>query len=159
MISSTRPLPKQPELSPPPSDPAASSPLSPNPSSGSPFYGENWRNPAASNPASSHLPAVVNSSPFAAKNRMAAFSATPDAAELKETFAEWTTEQRWKDMRQLYEFCVRSLDAGTGKPNRPDVNLFNHYLRAGLMSGALPHEMLDLADQMREFQITPNTAS
>jgi hypothetical protein len=39
------------------------------------------------------------------------------------------------------------------------VNVFNKYLRAGVMSGTLPHEMLDLADQMREFKITPNTAS
>uniref|UniRef100_A0ACD5YZT0 Uncharacterized protein n=2 Tax=Avena sativa TaxID=4498 RepID=A0ACD5YZT0_AVESA len=62
-------------------------------------------------------------------------------------------------MKQLFESWVRSLDAGTGKPNRPDVDLFNHHLRANLMSGAQPVEMLDLADQMREFQITPNTAS
>ncbi|KAM0899531.1 hypothetical protein ACQ4PT_021214 [Festuca glaucescens] len=46
-----------------------------------------------------------------------------------------------------------------GQPNRPDVDLFNHYLCADVMSGALPHEMLDLVDQMREFKITPNTAS
>jgi hypothetical protein len=54
---------------------------------------------------------------------------------------------------------VRSLDTATGKPNRPDVDLFNHYLRANLMTGAMPHEMLDLADHMREFEIEPNTAS
>jgi hypothetical protein len=79
--------------------------------------------------------------------------------DLKERFAEWTAEQKWDDLRQVFEFWVRSLDAATGKPNRPDADLFNHYLRAGLMAGAAPHEMLDLADQMREFNITPNTAS
>jgi hypothetical protein len=153
-ISYTRPLPQQPELSPPASDPAASSPLPPNPSSGSPFYGENWRNPAApSSAASSNLPAVINPSPNYSNHRLAG------AAELKEIFAEYTTGQKWEDMKNLFVFWARSLDVATGKPNRPDADLFNHYLRANLMSGALPHEMLDLADQMRDFQITPNTAS
>ncbi|XP_062187451.1 pentatricopeptide repeat-containing protein At1g26460, mitochondrial-like [Phragmites australis] len=153
-ISSSRALPQQLELSP---DPTAAAPLPPNPSTGSPFYGENWRNPAASNPPSSLLPAVVG--PLGGHHRMAAYSATLDAAGLKETFAEWMAEQRWEDMKQLFEFWVRSLDAATGKPNRPDVDLFNHYLRANLMAGALPHELLDLADHMREFEIEPNTAS
>ncbi|CAN6176085.1 unnamed protein product [Urochloa humidicola] len=149
-ISSSRALPQQAELSP---DPA---PLPPNPSTGSPVYGENWRNPAAANPPSSFLPAVVGGSPFGAHNRMASFS---DTAGLKETFAKWMAEQRWEDMKQLFDSWVRSLDAATGKPNRPDVDLFNHYLRANLMSGALPGEMLDLADHMREFEVEPNTAS
>ncbi|RLM84584.1 pentatricopeptide repeat-containing protein [Panicum miliaceum] len=156
-ISSSRALPQQAELSPEPAaaapDPA---PLPPNPSTGSPFYGENWRNPAAANPPSSLLPAVVGASPFGAHNRMAAYS---DAAGLKETFAKWMAEQRWEDMKQLFDSWVRSLDTATGKPNRPDVDLFNHYLRANLMTGAMPHEMLDLADHMREFEIEPNTAS
>ncbi|RCV13842.1 hypothetical protein SETIT_2G378600v2 [Setaria italica] len=156
-ISSSRTLPQQAELSPDPTaaapDPA---PLPPNPSTGSPFYGENWRNPSAANLPSSLLPAVVGGSPFGAPHRTAGFS---DAAGLKETFAVWMAEQRWEDMKQLFESWVRSLDAATGKPNRPDVDLFNHYLRANLMAGALPHEMLDLADHMREFEVEPNTAS
>ncbi|XP_048555585.1 pentatricopeptide repeat-containing protein At1g26460, mitochondrial [Triticum urartu] len=160
-ISSTRALPQQPELSPlPPPPPAHAqadppSPLPPNPTAGIPFYGDNWRNPAASGPASL-LPAVVA---FPDRHRAAAFSAARSAADLKQTFAAWMTEQHWEDMKQLFELWVRSLDAATGKPNRPDVDLFNHYLRANLMSGALPHEMLDLADQMREFDLAPNTAS
>ncbi|CAN6199693.1 unnamed protein product [Urochloa humidicola] len=149
-ISSSRALPQQAELSP---DPA---PLPPNPSTGSPFYGENWRNPAAAHPPSSFLPAVVGGSPFGAHNRMTVFS---DTAGLKDTFAKWMAEQRWEDMKQLFDSWVRSLDAATGKPNRPDVDLFNHYLRANLMSGALPGEMLGLADHMREFEVEPNTAS
>ncbi|CAL5061793.1 unnamed protein product [Urochloa decumbens] len=156
-ISSSRALPQQAELSPDPTaaapDPA---PLPPNPSTGSPFYGENWRNPAAANPPSSLLPAVVGGSPFGAHNRMAAFS---DTSGLKETFAKWMAEQRWEDMKQLFDSWVRSLDTATGKPNRPDVDLFNHYLRANLMMGVLPGEMLDLADHMREFEVEPNTAS
>jgi hypothetical protein len=152
-ISSSRALLQQPALSP---DAAQ---LPPNPSTGSPFYGENWRNPAAANPPSSLLPAVVAGGPFAAPNPVAAYSATLDAAGLKETFSKYMAEQRWEDMKNLFEFWVRSLDAATGKPNRPDVDLFNHYLRANLMAGALPRELLDLADHMREFDIEPNTAS
>ncbi|CAM0906604.1 unnamed protein product [Alopecurus aequalis] len=155
-ISSTRPLPQQPELSPAPSDPAASSPLPPNPSSGSTYYAKNWRNSAPSGPDSSNLPAVVTPTPFSPHHRLAA---TLGAAELKDTFAELTTEQRWDDVKELFDIWVRSLDAATGKPNLPDVDLFNHYLRARFMSGARPHEMLDLADQMRQLEIPPNTAS
>lgn len=155
-ISSSRALPQQAELSP---DPAASAPLPANPSTGSPFYGENWRNPAASTPPSSLLPTVVGGNPFGAQHRLSAYSDTQDAAALKETFSKWMAEQRWEEMKHLFDYWVRSLDPATGKPNRPDVDLFNHYLRANLMAGALPHEMLDLADHMREFEVEPNTAS
>jgi len=157
-ISSSRALPQQAELSPEPTAAAAPdpAPLPPNPSTGSPFYGENWRNPAAANPPSSLLPAVIGGTPFGAHQRMAAYS---DATGLKETFAMWMAEQRWEDMKQLFDSWVRSLDIATGKPNRPDVDLFNHYLRANLMTGATPHEMLELAYHMREFEIEPNTAS
>jgi hypothetical protein len=160
-ISSSRALLQQPALSPDATaaEPVGAAPLPPNPSTGSPFYGENWRNPAAANPPSSLLPTVVAGGPLAAPNPMAAYSDTLDAAGLKETFSKYMAEQRWEDMKNLFEFWVRSLDAATGKPNRPDVDLFNHYLRANLMAGALPHELLDLADHMREFDIEPNTAS
>ncbi|TVU38102.1 hypothetical protein EJB05_11456 [Eragrostis curvula] len=160
-ISSSRALPQQPALSPDATapDPVGAAPLPPNPSTGSPFYGENWRNPAAANPPSSLLPAVVAGGQFATHSHMALYSATLDAAGLKETFAKSMAEQKWEEMKQLFEVWVRSLDPATGKPNRPDVDLFNHYLRANLMSGARPLEMLDLADHMREFDIEPNTAS
>ncbi|KAK1679061.1 hypothetical protein QYE76_039909 [Lolium multiflorum] len=154
-ICSTRPLPQHPELSPPASDPApAPAPLPPNPTSGSPFYADNWRNPSAA--ASSNLPALINPAPLSENHLLAA---TLGAADLKERFAEWTAQQKWDDLRQVFDFWLRSLDAASGKPNRPDADLFNHYLRAALMAGAAPHEMLDLADQMREFKVTPNTAS
>lgn len=73
-------------------------------------------------------------------------------------FADWTASQRWSDMKQLFEFWVRSLDKN-GKPNKPDVNLYNHYLRANLMMGAAPSDMLDLVAMMDDFSVAPNTAS
>ncbi|ONM59420.1 Pentatricopeptide repeat-containing protein mitochondrial [Zea mays] len=139
-ISSSRALSQQPELSPDPTtgapDPAGAAPLPPNPSTGSPLYSQNWRNPAAANPPSSLLPTVAAGSSFGAQHRMAAFYDKPDAAGLKETFAKYMAEQRWEDMKLLFDHWVRSLDAATGKPNHPDVDLFNHYLRANLMTGA-----------------------
>jgi hypothetical protein len=73
-------------------------------------------------------------------------------------FADWTASQRWSDMKQLFEVWVRSLDKN-GKPNKPDVNLYNHYLRANLMMGASAGDMLDLVAPMEEFSVEPNTAS
>lgn len=61
-------------------------------------------------------------------------------------------------MKQLFEFWVRSLDKN-GKPNKPDVNLYNHYLRANLMMGAAAGDMLDLVALMDDFSVAPNTAS
>lgn len=61
-------------------------------------------------------------------------------------------------MNQLFEFWIRSLDKN-GKPNKPDVNLYNHYLRAKLMIGASAGELLDLVAQMEDYAIIPNTAS
>lgn len=68
------------------------------------------------------------------------------------------TSQRWSDLKQLFEFWIRSLDAA-GKPNKPDVGLYNHYLRANLMMGASAGELLDLVAQMHEYEVAPNTAS
>lgn len=61
-------------------------------------------------------------------------------------------------MKQLFEFWIKSLDAN-GKPNKPDVHLYNHYLRANLMIGASAGELLDLVQQMEDYDIMPNTAS
>ena len=46
-----------------------------------------------------------------------------------------------------------------GKPNKPDVSLYNHYLRANLMMGASAGELLDFVAQMEDYKIAPNTAS
>lgn len=61
-------------------------------------------------------------------------------------------------MKQLFEFWVRSLDKN-GRPNKPDVNIYNHYLRANLMTGASAGELLDLVSQMNDYAIEPNAAS
>ncbi|XP_020104641.1 pentatricopeptide repeat-containing protein At1g26460, mitochondrial [Ananas comosus] len=150
---------QEPQLEEPPT-PAAAPPLPPNPSTGSPFYQENWRNPSAAaaavGGASSLVP--VSSAAAATSSRMMAFSQTLDGANLMDVFAEWMTSQRWSELKQLFEFWIRSLDA-SGKPNKPDVHLYNHYLRANLMLDANPGELLDLVAQMQEYQIAPNTAS
>ncbi|CAL9072063.1 unnamed protein product [Musa textilis] len=153
-------LSQEPQPQEPPSSPAASaSPLPPSPSTGSPFYQENWRSP---NPAPGVGPLVGGQSlvPMgpSATARMMAFSQTLDVSSLMNVFADWMTSQRWSDVKQLFEFWIRSLDA-SGKPNKPDVHLFNHYLRANLMMNATAGELLDLVAQMQEYQIAPNTAS
>ncbi|KAJ0973889.1 hypothetical protein J5N97_015854 [Dioscorea zingiberensis] len=133
-------------------------PLPPNPSIGSPFYNENWRSPTpmpGDAVAQSLVPAGIRAQSSA---RLMAFSQTLDVASLMNIFAEWMASQRWSDLKQLFEFWIRSLDA-TGKPNKPDVELYNHYLRANLMTGASAGELLDLVAQMQEYQIMPNTAS
>ncbi|TKY69587.1 Pentatricopeptide repeat-containing protein mitochondrial [Spatholobus suberectus] len=132
-----------------------STPLPPNPASGSPLYNENWRSPtiapSPSTSSSSHALA-----PAGFYNR--ATSDTYDPRALLDLFGDWMASQRWADLKQLFEAWVRSLDK-TGKPNKPDVNLFNHYLRANLMLGASAAELLDLVAQMGDFNVAPNTAS
>ncbi|OVA00786.1 Pentatricopeptide repeat [Macleaya cordata] len=135
----------------------SSTPLPPNPSSGSPLYQENWRNPIP-NPtlAQSLVPlGFVQQTPSA---KIQSLSQNLDVPALMNVFADWMTSQRWNDMKQLFEFWIRCLDKN-GKPNKPDVNLYNHYLRANLMSGASAGELLDLVAQMEDYAITPNTAS
>ncbi|XP_039146336.1 pentatricopeptide repeat-containing protein At1g26460, mitochondrial-like isoform X2 [Dioscorea cayenensis subsp. rotundata] len=153
-ISSSPFLSQEPQLQESP----AASPLPPNPSIGSPFYNENWRHPTPS-PGAAVAQSIVPLGIGAQSSvRMMAFSQTLDAASLMNVFADWMASQRWSDLKQLFEFWIRSLDA-TGKLNTPDVNIYNHYLRANLMMGASPGELLDLVVQMQDYQITPNTAS
>ncbi|CAK9165973.1 unnamed protein product [Ilex paraguariensis] len=147
-------LSQQPQLadSPPPS---TATPLPPNPASGSPLYNENWRNPIP-NQSQSLIPlGLILQSP---SSRIQALSETLDVQSIMNVFADWMTSQRWADMKQLFEFWIRSLDKN-GKPNKPDVNLYNHYLRANLMIGASAGELLDLVAQMEDYGIVPNTAS
>lgn len=75
-----------------------------------------------------------------------------------DVFADLMTSQKWSELRQLFECWIQNLDAH-GKPNKPDVNIFNHYLRANLMMGASPGELLDLVASMEEYDIPPNTGS
>ncbi|GJQ97308.1 kinase-like domain, phloem protein 2-like protein [Tanacetum coccineum] len=52
--------------------------------------------------------------------------------------------QRWLDVKHLFEYWIKSLDSNR-KPNKPDVHLYNLYLRANLMLGVSAGELLDLA--------------
>ena len=97
----------------------------------------------------------LNQSP---SSRIEALSQTLDVQSLLNVFADWMASQRWEDMKQLFEFWIRSLDKN-GKPNKPDVNLYNNYLRANLMVNASAGELLDLVSQMEDYAISPNTAS
>ena len=91
-------------------------------------------------------------------SRLQAFARTLDGSSLMNVFADFMTSQRWEDMIQLFECWIRLLDRN-GKPNKPDVNLYNHYLRAKLMMSSSAGELLDLVAQMEDYAIIPNTAS
>ncbi|KAJ9554188.1 hypothetical protein OSB04_018233 [Centaurea solstitialis] len=141
----------------PPSRPPSTAPLPPNPATGSPLYHENWRNPIPnlSSPSAASLIPLGFSHP---SSRIEALSQTLDGEGIVNLFTDWMTSQKWSDVKQLFELWIRSLD-GNGKPNKPDVNLYNHYLRANLMMGASAGELLDLVAQMEDYAIAPNTAS
>ncbi|KAM7250722.1 hypothetical protein ACFE04_022605 [Oxalis oulophora] len=132
-------------------------PLPPNPATGSPLYNENWRNPIpATVPSSSSI--IPIGFGISTASRIQMMSQTLDRDGLLNVFSDWMTSQRWGDMKELFEYWVRSLDSN-GKPNKPDVNLYNHYLRANLMSGITAADLLDLVVQMEDFNVVPNTAS
>ncbi|XP_002512090.2 pentatricopeptide repeat-containing protein At1g26460, mitochondrial [Ricinus communis] len=137
-------------------NPTTVTPLPPNPASGSPLYHENWRNPTLMQNPDALIPFGILHQPPTA--RFQSMSQTLDLNSLLNLFADWMTSQRWSDMKQLFEFWIRSLDQN-GKPNKPDVNLFNHYLRANLMTNATAVDLLDLLAQMEDYAVLPNTAS
>ncbi|KAK9063644.1 hypothetical protein SSX86_017515 [Deinandra increscens subsp. villosa] len=144
---------------PPPPPPDSTAPLPPNPATGSPLYNENWRNPIPNIPSSSYPSLIpLGFSQQHPSSRIQALSQTLDGDAIMNMFADWMTSQRWSDIKQLFEFWIRSLD-NDGKPNKPDVSLYNHYLRANLMVGASAGELLDLVAQMEDYTIEPNTAS
>ncbi|CAN1137461.1 Pentatricopeptide repeat-containing protein At1g26460, mitochondrial [Linum perenne] len=131
-------------------------PMPPNPASGSPLYNENWRRPVQTPGLA--LPQSMNAFQQSPMARMQAMYQAHDVSSLLNMFADWMTSQRWSDMKELFEFWVKSLDK-SGKPNKPDVDLCNHYLRANLMMGATAGELLDLVAGMGDFDLKPNTAS
>lgn len=144
-------LPVEPPANPPPS-------LPPNPASGSPRYSADWRNPSAALAGDGAIvPVGVGFLQQTIGSRNAASQAL-DADQLMKLFADWMTTQRWGEMKQVFEQWIRSLDRN-GKPNKPDVNLYNIYLRANLMNGTPATEMLELVKQMSDFGIVPNAAS
>ncbi|KAL2559435.1 Pentatricopeptide repeat-containing protein [Forsythia ovata] len=136
----------------------ATTPLPPNPATGSPFYNENWRNPLPSSSSPALVPLGLGFLNQSSAARIQSLSQTLDSESLMNQFADWMTSQRWADMKQLFEFWIRALDKN-GKPNKPNVDLYNHYLRANLMIGASAGELLDLVTQMDDYGIMPNTAS
>lgn len=155
-ITTTSFLLQEPELHDP--SPPPTTPLPPNPSTGSPLYQENWRSPRP-DPLLSQSLVPLGLIDQAPSLRIQAFSETLDLPNLLNVFANWMTSQRWSDLKQLFEFWIRSLDDKNGKPNRPNVDLYNHYLRANLMMGGSAGELLDLVAQMEGYGISPNTAS
>ncbi|KAL9246333.1 hypothetical protein vseg_019880 [Gypsophila vaccaria] len=147
---STASLPHPPPSPPPPSPPPPST-LPPNPSSGSPPFLQNWRSPSttAAAAASSLVPL-----------RRAPPSSSPSKtmAEMLNSFAENAASQHWTEIKDSFERWISSLDS-SGRPNRPNVELFNLYLRADLMCGANGTELLQVVDQMELYAVVPNTAS
>jgi hypothetical protein len=141
------------------SPPSSTTPLPPNPASGSPLYNENWRSPnpiQKPNSNSSLMPlGFLQQSP---SSRIQALSQTLEVESMMNVFADWMASQRWADTKELFEYWIRSLDRA-GKPNKPDVNIYNHYLRANLMTNATAADLLDLVAQMEDYAIVPNTAS
>lgn len=141
--------------------PPPQTPLPPNPASGSPLFNENWRNATTSySPAADavRMPANLGFLGSASSTLMQSISQMLDANGLMDQFAQWMTAQRWADVKQLFELWIKSLD-NSGKPNKPDVDLYNHYLRANLMMGASTGQLLDLVEQMYGYEVSPNTAS
>lgn len=151
-------LSQQPELADLQPEQAPSTPLPPNPASGSPLYSSNWRNPIPQDPSAVQSLIPIGFLNQTAQSRIQSISRNLDVHSLMNLFADWVTSQRWFDMKQLFEFWVRSLDKD-GRPNKPDVNVYNHYLRANLMTGSSVGELLDLVSQMRDYAIEPNAAS
>ncbi|XP_021756919.1 pentatricopeptide repeat-containing protein At1g26460, mitochondrial-like [Chenopodium quinoa] len=134
------------------------SPLPPNPSSGSPMYNENWRSPIPNNGTGNQ--SIIPSGYFyqSPAALMQAAAQKKDANSLLNLFADWVTAKRWRDIKHLFELWIKSLDVN-GKPNKPNVQLFNHYLRAHFSDGATAADLLDVVSLMEGFAVEPNTAS
>eukprot|EP01018_Ginkgo_biloba_P030852 Gb_21554 [translate_table: standard] len=165
--SGTSPTSQSPTSFPTPKPPLPGVPS--NQGASSALYQENWRNPSNPDaiPAQSLVPIglpgdqrLVRPAPFDQRSatRLQIFSQSLDLPNILNVFADWMTSQKWEDIKELFELWLRSLDQA-GKPNKPDVNLYNHYLRANLMIGASAGELLDLVAQMEDYGIAPNTAS
>ncbi|GAB2234225.1 hypothetical protein Drorol1_Dr00003468 [Drosera rotundifolia] len=134
---------------PPHQNPTTPSPLPPNPATGSPLYHENWR---------SHISTTSSAIiPLALIGGVARPEAV-DAAEMLNLFGKKTAAGEWGDLKGLFEGWVRELDRD-GKPNRPTVEMWNHYLWANLMRGASAADLLDVVAQMEDYAVEPNTAS
>lgn len=158
-ISTSAHLHQELQLAEPP--PPQQTPLPPNPAFGSPLYKDNWRNATFSDYPAVDAAAVPASLGFLRLNsasQLQSLSQMLDANGLMDQFAQWMTSKRWADVKQLFELWINNLD-NHGKPNKPDVNLYNQYLQVNLKMGASAGQLLDLVMQMDGFGIFPNTAS
>ncbi|KAL9226151.1 hypothetical protein vseg_001996 [Gypsophila vaccaria] len=81
-----------------------------------------------------------------------------DVDSLLHVFGGWVTSQRWANVKEVFEIWINGLD-NYGKPNTPNVEVFNYYLRAHLMCGSSASELLGVVQQMEGFAVEPNTAS
>lgn len=115
---------------------------------------DNWRNP------SGPTQALVSYELLKAHDdRLKGIARSLDLEAMKELFADWMTLQKWVDMKVVFQYWVSGYDRN-GKSNKPDLDLFNHYLRANLMTKVSPDDMLNLAAGMsEEYKLNPNTAS
>ncbi|KAL3654296.1 hypothetical protein CASFOL_003977 [Castilleja foliolosa] len=131
-------------------------PLTPSiPASGSGLNPISFASPGVS---AAQIPISLGFIRLKSEGEMKLLSQTLDAEGLIDLFTGWMTANEWADVKELFELWVRSLD-NKGKPNKPDVDLYNHYLRANLMMGTSSGEMLDLVAKMDDYGILPNTAS
>ncbi|KAI3976741.1 hypothetical protein MKX01_008599 [Papaver californicum] len=160
-ISTFKYLSQEPQIAEPLIPSSSPTPLPPNPSSGSPLYQQgNWRT-AYSKPnlgVFGHSIPVLSTLQGSPSAKLQSYAETLDGTQILNVFAEWMTSQRWNDMIQLFEIWVTCLDSN-GKFNKPDVNLYNHYLRANLMAGASAGDLLDLVSKMDAYEVLPSTAS
>lgn len=132
-----------------------------NPASGTPFMrGNRWFSivSAVAPDDVARIPVSLGFLRVIPTDQMRALSRKLDAEALTGQFSRWMASKRWADVKQLFEFWIRALDA-SGNPNVPDVNLYNFYLQANLMVGASPAELIDLVERMDYYGISPNTAS
>lgn len=81
-----------------------------------------------------------------------------DLEAIKELFSDWMTLQKWGDMKALFEVWITCYDKN-GKLNKPDLDLFNHSLRANLMMKAKPADMVQLIEDIQGIGMKVNTAS
>ncbi|XP_074302473.1 pentatricopeptide repeat-containing protein At1g26460, mitochondrial-like [Silene latifolia] len=127
--------------------------LPPNPSTGSPMYNQNWRSPFPSSSSATSAGYTIMSP------RIHVWPPPSiDLNSLLNQFADWVTSQEWSDVKAVFDQWINSLDVN-GKPNSPNVELFNQYLRSHLMSGTSAAELLEIVERMELFAIKPNTAS
>ncbi|VFQ72380.1 unnamed protein product [Cuscuta campestris] len=131
--------------------PPAAAALPPNPVSGSQMYTNNRLHSG-----STIVPLSLMQQ--SASHRIQSLAHTLDAQGLIDYFSNWMTESKWMDLKQLFEFWIRSQDKN-GKPNKPDVNLYNHYLRANLMLELPVKDLITLVHHMEDFGLLPNAAS